>query len=75
MLFFSNFGLQFQPSYNDIKGTLTIESQHPVFKGADKLYSNNGNSIIKLGGSSDKSQILEYHNGQGIYAVYDGTLE
>ncbi len=71
----NEFGLQYASSYNKINLVVPIESvTHPIFAGVTGLYQNNGNSISLTPNASPKAKILVQYNGQGMYAIYDGSL-
>lgn len=68
------FGLQYAQTNNDIKKVVPIASNHPIFDGVSGLYQNNGNSISLYGSETSKTKVLVNQGGQGMYAVYDGSL-
>lgn len=70
--FLNAFGLNFAATYNGIGGVIPIVSSHAVMDGVPSLYQNNGNTITLVGGNPN-AQIIASSQGQGLYAVYDGT--
>lgn len=74
--FLNNFNLGLVgSSYNNINGTIPISSSHPIFAGVSALYQNNGNSIYVLNPSDPSAQILVTYQNQGLYAVYDSSIQ
>ncbi|MBA4367183.1 MAG: hypothetical protein C0403_06045 [Desulfobacterium sp.] len=69
--FLMNFGLRFESYYNPISSTIiSIDSDHPIFKGVTDLYVYNGNNV-SLTGTNEFAKILVDFYGNGLYAVYD----
>ena len=75
--FLSNYGLKYESSENQIRGTITPNSDHTIFSGISSLYHKNGNSV-SLTGSNAKASILEsYTKGgvkHGLFGIFDGRL-
>ncbi|MCO4761706.1 MAG: thrombospondin type 3 repeat-containing protein, partial [Myxococcales bacterium] len=70
--FLSGYGLKFVGQYNGIGGVFNTVSTHPVFKGVNKLFSNNGNTIVK---SSTPSSDTEIIMNPGLFAMYDAAID
>lgn len=60
--------MAFASPVNGITGSIDVSSAtHPIFAGLEKLYQNNGRSIVGIG--------IEFSlNGQGLYAVVDVSV-
>jgi len=77
--FTHEFGLDFGPSYNRIKGTLPITGSNPLLAGVSQLYFNNGNTVSLWGPNPDaEAEIIAFYNGAGVPAagligIYDGS--
>ena len=71
--FLSAFGLAYEWPFNRVVGILPIDATpHPIFDEVERLYQNNGNSILDLDSNNDSSLIIARGTGgQGLYAVYD----
>ncbi len=63
-------GLEFEPSQNNIDGTLVFTSSHTIFAGVQRLFQRDGNSINRLNPSDPGAAILvQSEAGEGLYAV------
>jgi hypothetical protein len=62
-------GLRFATSFNGIAGLLPITSTDPIFRNVHSLFQNNVNSISVLDPTNPNTAILQFFNGQGLYAV------
>jgi choice-of-anchor C domain-containing protein len=70
--FLNHFGLAFERgSYNGFFST-PITVLHPIFDGITSLNCGNGQSITSLG-VNQLANIIQFHNGQGVYAVSTST--
>lgn len=73
--FLAAFGLEFGNQYNQIGGNIAVHSLHPLLVGVKALYQSNGNSITNLQPNDPKNSIIHrYNDGQGLIAVFDGSL-
>ncbi len=70
--FLNNFGFDFGPSYNGIKGTFAPSPGHPIFNNVPALYYDNGNTVI-LTGSTPYAQLIAVHpqSGAGQIGIYE----
>jgi hypothetical protein len=69
--FLTNFGLRFEPYYNQIwSAIINMNSDHPIFKGVMNLYVYSGNNV-SLTGNNEFAKIPVNYNGSGLFAVYD----
>ncbi len=71
--FLGAFGLAYESSFNQIKGTLFDATPHPIFEKVERLHQNNGNSILDLEPDNDNNLIIGRRMEQGLYAVYTVT--
>jgi hypothetical protein len=67
--FTHQFGLDFGPSYNGIRGLLPISSTSPLFAGVTELYFNNGNSV-SLWDDDPEAQLIVSLGDQGLFGDY-----
>jgi hypothetical protein len=67
--FLNAMGLRFATSFNGIRGVVPITSADPIFQDVHSLYQNSGNSISVVDETNPNTAILEFFNGQGLYAV------
>ncbi len=73
--FLGTFGLAYESSFNGIGGRLFYATPHPIFDKVERLYHNNGNSILDLDPNNDSSMIIgRGKNGANLYALYNGGL-
>ncbi|MDB9435378.1 Calx-beta domain-containing protein, partial [Dolichospermum lemmermannii CS-548] len=75
--FLNNFGLSFANQWNSISGSIPINSlSHPIFANIDRLYQNNGNTIIDLNSNDNQGVLIAKSNdGQGLYAIYESHFQ
>jgi hypothetical protein len=67
--FTHQYGLDFGPSYNTVRGVIPISNGAPLFAGVTQLYFNNGNSVSNYGVNPDAQIILSLGN-DGLLGVY-----
>jgi len=68
--FLNYFGLSYSPAYNQIVGTLPIDSDHPLLAGISSLYFGNGNSVFLFNPADTFAQVVFSYQRQGLLAVY-----
>ncbi len=71
--FLAAFGFSFGSPYNGLCCSIAISSSHPLFANVDHLYENNGSSITDLAPLDPQNEIIFSRNGQGTYAVFNGS--
>jgi hypothetical protein len=78
--FLGFFGLAFAPvsssdpdEYNNIYGTIDIDSTHSVFEGVLNLYQEYGSDIVDMDPMDDRGEVLVSYQGSGLYAIFDGS--
>ncbi len=78
-LYWNNFLLPFNldydgSHYNPFEGALDVSSDHPVFNGISRLYQNAGNSVEGRTSSDPRISLLASHQGEVLYAAFDGKV-
>lgn len=68
--FLNAFGLAYGYPYNQVRGTLPVSSEHPIFEGLSTLYYDNGNPVIVLDWENPLTSIVNVSQGRNLMALY-----
>ncbi len=68
--FLNAFGLAYGYPYNQVRGTLPVSSEHPIFEGLSTLYYDNGNPVIVLDWESPLTSVVNVFQGKNLMALY-----
>lgn len=73
--FLNPFGLGISSSMTVFRGSYSVNGSHPVLSGVDALFADNGTGIFDLNGGDPRNEVLAFHMGDGVVAVYDGSID